>query len=234
MAQAQSPQDRGNHSLAKMMSTEDGHGARREGRFRRAISRMVKSQDPPSPETEQGNPVHKPVHPHSQTPGRTSDGEDTPATEPPTGPFSASAENGYRPASRVSVPNPYTTRGLDVDDVDTGANPVGQWRGVGLDEPEPRSPHTPATTDTMTDTPSSPEPTARPEAPLSPPAQSAPTADQGPPAGQHAFGEPRWPAPEPDTPRPAPRIRCGRCGPGAPGRRPPCRRVRRRPRPGPR
>ncbi|GAB3700020.1 sensor histidine kinase [Nocardiopsis oceani] len=144
--------------------------------------------------------MHKPVHPHSQTPGRTSDGEDTPATEPPTGPFSASAENGYRPASRVSVPNPYTTRGLDVDDVDTGANPVGQWRGVGLDEPEPRSPHTPATTDTMTDTPSSPEPAARPEAPLSPPAQSAPTADQGPSAGQHAFGEPRWPAPEPAAP----------------------------------
>jgi hypothetical protein len=141
VAQAQSPHERDDHSLAKMKSTEDGHGTRREGRFRRAISRMVKSQTSSSPESEQGHPVHQPVHPHSRNPDQTSDGEETAVTEPPTGPFSASAENGYRPTSRASVPNPYTTRSLDVDDVDTGANPVGQWRGVGLDEPAPRSPH---------------------------------------------------------------------------------------------
>ncbi len=179
MAQA-SPQERDDHSLAKMMSTEEGRGARREGRFRRAISRMVKSQEPPSPETEQGNPVHQPVHPHSQNPDRTSDGEETAATEPPTGPFSASAENGYRPTSRVSVPNPYTTRSLEIDDVDTGANQVGQWRGVGLNEPEPRSPHIPATTDTMTDSPTPSEHTERPEAPVSPTAPATPDATAAP------------------------------------------------------
>lgn len=205
MAQAQSPHERDDHSLAKMMSTEDGRGARREGRFRRAISRMVKSQEPPSPESEQGNPVHQPVHPHSRNPDRTSDGEETAATEPPTGPFSASAENGYRPTSRVSVPNPYTTRSVDVDDVDTGANQVGQWRGVGLDEPEPRSPHIPATTDTMTDTPSSPEHTERPEAPVSPqaPPVPEPAVDHRPGSGQHAVHEPHRPEaqlPEPQWP----------------------------------
>nr|WP_239648051.1 sensor histidine kinase [Nocardiopsis ganjiahuensis] len=136
--------------------------------------------------------MHQPVHPHSQNPDRTSDGEETAATEPPTGPFSASAENGYRPTSRVSVPNPYTTRNVEVDDVDTGANQVGQWRGVGLDEPEPRSPHIPATTDTMTDTPFSPEHTERPEAPVSPPAPAAPepAADHRSAPGQHTAQEP--------------------------------------------
>lgn len=189
MAQAQSPQDRDDHSLAKMMSTEDGRGARREGRFRRAISRMVKSQEPPSPETELGNPVHQPVHPHSQEPDdRSSGGEVTPATELPTGPFSASAENGYRPASRASVPNPYTTRNVEVDDVDTGATPVGQWRGVGLDEPEPRSQNIPATTDTMTDTPTPSEHTERPQAPVSPPTPAE--ADHRPAPGQYAVPEP--------------------------------------------
>ena len=172
MAQAQSPRERDDDPLAKMMSTEDGRGAKREGRFRRAISRMVKSQEPPSPETERGHPVHQPVHPHSHNPDPKSDGEARPATEPPTGPFSASAENGYRPASRVSVPNPYTTRKGEVDDVDTGANPVGQWRGVGLDEPEPRTKTTPATTDAMTDNPASAENPERPQAPE--------TADQRP------------------------------------------------------
>ncbi len=220
MAQAQSPHERDDHSLAKMMSTEDGRGARREGRFRRAISRMVKSQEPPSSETEQGHPVHQPVHPHSQNPDRTSDGEETAVTEPPTGPFSASAENGYRPTSRVSVPNPYTTRAVDVDDVDTGANPVGQWRGVGLHEPEPRSPHIPATTDTMTDTPFSPEHTERPEAPVSPPATAAHESHRaeapgtatnapanageahgGPVQGSEAQPEPQWPAAEPSAPQ---------------------------------
>ncbi len=124
--------------------------------------------------------MHKPVHPHSHSPDRKSDGEETSATEPPTGPFSASAENGYRPTSRVSVPNPYTTRRVEVDDVDTGANPVGQWRGVGLDEPEPRSKPTLATTDTMTETPSSPESTERPEAPV------PPTTEQRPAPGPSA------------------------------------------------
>lgn len=192
MAQAQSPQERDDHSLAKMMSTEDGRGTRREGRFRRAISRMVKSQEPPSPETEQGNPVHQPVHPHSQNTDRTSDGEETAATEPPTGPFSASAENGYRPTSRVSVPNPYTTRNLEIDDVDTGANQVGQWRGVGLNEPEPRSPHIPATTDTMTDSPRASEHTERPEAPVSPTAPATPEPAAAPrhTPGQRANHEP--------------------------------------------
>ncbi len=204
MAQAQSPQERDDHSLAKMMSTEDGRGTRREGRFRRAISRMVKSQEPPSPETEQGNPVHQPVHPHSQNPDRTSDGEETAATEPPTGPFSASAENGYRPTSRVSVPNPYTTRNLEIDDVDTGANQVGQWRGVGLNEPEPRSPHIPATTDTMTDSPRPSEHTERPEAPVSPtaPATPEPAAAARHTPGQRASHEP-------------PRVEAPRVDPGA-------------------
>ena len=208
MAQAQSPQERDDDSLAKMMSTEGGRGARREGRFRRAISRMVKSQEPPSPETELGNPVHQPVHPHSQEPDdRSSGGEATPATEPPTGPFSASAENGYRPASRVSVPNPYTTRNVEVDDVDTGATPVGQWRGVGLDEPEPRSQNIPATTDTMTDTPTPSENTERPQAPVSPP---TPEADHRPAPGQHAVSEPRRAEvrgaepPRPEAPQEAP------------------------------
>ncbi|OOC52830.1 histidine kinase [Nocardiopsis sinuspersici] len=123
------------------------------------------------------------MHPHSQDPGRKSDREggqhtagdasEASTTErggdpvpPATGPFSGSAENGYRPSTRVSVPNPYTTtRRVNVDDVDTGATPVGQWRGVGLDEPEPRPPHIPATTDAMTDTPSQPERAERPEAP---------------------------------------------------------------------
>ncbi|MBE1459600.1 anti-sigma regulatory factor (Ser/Thr protein kinase) [Nocardiopsis terrae] len=151
--------------------------------------------------------MHQPVHPHSQDPDRTSDGEETSATEPPTGPFSASAENGYRPTPRVSVPNPYTTRSVDVDDVDTGANPVGQWRGVGLHEPEPRSPHIPATTDTMTDTPTPPEHTERPEAPVSPTASTAPdpAPRQRSAPGQDAVREPRRPEarqPEPQQPEP--------------------------------
>ena len=117
--------------------------------------------------------MHKPVHSHSHNPDSTSDGEATPAPEPPSGPFSVSAENGYRPASRVSVPNPYTTRKIEVDDVDAGADPVTRWRGVGLDEPEPRSKPAPATTDTMTDNPASFERTERPSAPVSPPAPEA-------------------------------------------------------------
>ena len=115
-------------------------------------------------ETEQGNPVHQPVHPHSQEPGRPADrnggrhttssrsggpktagGENTPADSPSAersvGPFSGSAENGYRPAPRTSAPNPYTSaRRVEVDEVSPDATPVGRWRGVGLDEPEPRIP----------------------------------------------------------------------------------------------
>ncbi|RKS10389.1 histidine kinase/DNA gyrase B/HSP90-like ATPase [Nocardiopsis sp. Huas11] len=86
--------------------------------------------------------MHQPVHPHNPDPASERDqttpaaSEDTAPTTP-VGPFSGPAENGYRPAPRVNVPNPYT-RPLKVDDVDTGAHPVGQWRGVGLNEPEPR------------------------------------------------------------------------------------------------
>ncbi|MFE3457720.1 ATP-binding protein [Nocardiopsis aegyptia] len=86
--------------------------------------------------------MHQPVHPHNPDPASERD-QTTPvknedaAPTPPVGPFSGPAENGYRPAARVNVPNPYT-RPLKVDDVDTGAHPVGQWRGVGLNEPEPR------------------------------------------------------------------------------------------------
>ncbi|GAB2489711.1 ATP-binding protein [Nocardiopsis aegyptia] len=86
--------------------------------------------------------MHQPVHPHNPDPASERDrttpvkNEDA-APTPPVGPFSGPAENGYRPAARVNVPNPYT-RPLKVDDVDTGAHPVGQWRGVGLNEPEPR------------------------------------------------------------------------------------------------
>ncbi|PDP86972.1 ATP-binding protein [Glycomyces fuscus] len=138
------------------------------------------------------------MHPHSQNSGRTSDREgvqptagtspESGATErgdaapPATGPFSGSAENGYRPSSRTSVPNPYTTRRVNVDDVDTGATPVGQWRGVGLDEPEPRTPPITATTDTMTDTSS---PTERAERPQAPAAQTqAAPADTEPRSAQ--------------------------------------------------
>ncbi|WP_232831950.1 sensor histidine kinase KdpD [Nocardiopsis sp. FIRDI 009] len=111
--------------------------------------------------------MHQPVHPHSRSdepPKAPKDGggdrrsagptrsEDDPSDRP-VGPFSASAEKGYRPATRTSVPNPYTTRRLEIDDVDTGARSVGQWRGMGLDEPDPRG--RPRTTDSpahMSDT----------------------------------------------------------------------------------
>ncbi|MEE2054017.1 ATP-binding protein [Nocardiopsis umidischolae] len=161
------------------------------------------------------------MHPHSQTPGRTSDREGgqhtagaAPAaketaesggdTLPPvtdtaaTGPFSGSAENGYRPASRASAPNPYTSRRVsNVDDVDTGATPITQWRGVGLDEPEPRSPHIPATTDTMTDTSSSPERAERPEAPATHTPAPEPQRQEVP------ASETRWPEPRTGTPQAA-------------------------------
>ncbi|MDE3719843.1 ATP-binding protein [Nocardiopsis sp. N85] len=118
--------------------------------------------------------MHQPVHPHSQEPGRTADrdggrytagsspvtGEtkaggaqsgppgDLPSVERPVGPFSGSAENGYRPATRPGVPNPYTTvRRVEIDDVAPDVTPVGQWRGVGLDEPEPRTPEVTAPTE---------------------------------------------------------------------------------------
>ncbi|MFD3685501.1 ATP-binding protein [Nocardiopsis sp. NPDC058631] len=161
--------------------------------------------------------MHHPVHPHSQTNGRTPDREgDRPTagaapaaketesganlptvTETATtGPFSGSAENGYRPASRASAPNPYTARRVSsVDDVDTGATPVTQWRGVGLDEPEPRSPNIPATTDTMTETPSSPEHPERPEAP------AAHTPASEPRRREASGSETRWPEPRTGAPK---------------------------------
>ncbi|WP_436890797.1 ATP-binding protein [Nocardiopsis dassonvillei] len=115
--------------------------------------------------------MHQPVHPHSQEPGRPAarDGgrhtasplagettagggesapADVPSVERPVGPFSGSAENGYRPTPRTGVPNPYTTaRRVEIDDVAPDATPVGQWRGVGLDEPEPRTPEVIAPTE---------------------------------------------------------------------------------------
>ncbi|MFY7067268.1 ATP-binding protein [Nocardiopsis changdeensis] len=140
--------------------------------------------------------MHQPVHPHSQEPGRHSDrdsgryaagsspaaGEakaggdsaapkEVPPAERPVGPFSGSAENGYRPTSRVGGPNPYTTaRRVEVDDVAPDAMPVGQWRGAGLDEPEPRTPEVTAPTE---------RDRSEQEAPVRTP--SAP-ADQAPPA----------------------------------------------------
>ncbi|MFL1379253.1 MULTISPECIES: sensor histidine kinase [unclassified Nocardiopsis] len=141
--------------------------------------------------------MHQPVHPHSQDPGRPAarDGgrhtaspltgettagggesapADVPSVERPVGPFSGSAENGYRPTPRTGAPNPYTAvRRVEIDDVAPDATPVGQWRGVGLDEPEPRTPEVTAP----------PEHTAsEEEAPVhqTPPASEEPGA---PPAG---------------------------------------------------
>ncbi|OKI19061.1 histidine kinase [Nocardiopsis sp. TSRI0078] len=165
------------------------------------------------------------MHPHSQDPGRDSDREggqhtagDAPESSaaergtdpvpPATGPFSGSAENGYRPSTRVSVPNPYTTRRVNVDDVDTGATPVGQWRGVGLDEPEPRPPHIPATTDAMTDTPSQPERAERHEAPAAhtqpfaaAPAPEPPQARGQQPQAQQAQEQAHQPQGQPQPPQ---------------------------------
>ncbi|NKZ02032.1 ATP-binding protein [Nocardiopsis alborubida] len=151
--------------------------------------------------------MHHPVHPHSQNSGRTSGREgvqptagsapESGATErgdaapPATGPFSGSAENGYRPSSRTSVPNPYTTRRVNVDDVDTGATPVNQWRGVGLDEPEPRTPPITATTDTMTDTSSSTERSERPQAPAAQ-TQAAPADTTPQPAPRPEQAGQQW------------------------------------------
>ncbi len=171
--------------------------------------------------------MHHPVHPHSQNSGRTSDRDgvqptggtapESGATErgdaapPATGPFSGSAENGYRPSSRTSVPNPYTTRRVNVDDVDTGASPVNQWRGVGLDEPEPRTPPITATTDTMTDTSSPTERAERPQAPAAQ-TQAAPadTTPQPAPRPEQAarqraeapHGRSRLPEEQGHSPRP--------------------------------
>lgn len=231
MAQAQSPQDRDGDPLAQMMSTGDGRGAKREGRFHRAVSRLIKPQEPLTPETEQGHPVQHPVHPHSQTPGRTpnrehgqgrdevaADGSSdkevpqgdagagppaagaVPESGPSAGALPEAAETGYRPASRASVPNPYTARRVEVAEADTGAIPVGQWRGVGLDEPEPRSQHHLASTDTMTDTyssssehperpstaePSAPDPVA-PSPPAEPRATGHPSGPSAPSVGEQA------------------------------------------------
>ncbi|MFV2198914.1 ATP-binding protein [Nocardiopsis sp. LOL_012] len=89
--------------------------------------------------------MHQPVHPHSRPGDRPTDrGESRSGADPepkegtadkPVGPFSGPAEQGYRPATLRNVPNPYTTRRLEIDDVDTGAHAVGRWRGVGMDQP---------------------------------------------------------------------------------------------------
>lgn len=205
MAEAPSPRDSPTSRFGgdgHRPSAEGGQGARREGVFRRAISRMVRAHEPSSPETEQGNPVHHPVHPHSQDPGRAPDrgqhqADDAPqsgktarggeSASPATGSFSGPTENGYRPSARVSVPNPYTKRRVNVDEVDSGATPVGQWRGVGLNEPEPRSSHIPATTDTMTDTSSErPEQTDKPVASTQASPSTPAAAPQQPPPSQPA------------------------------------------------
>ncbi len=202
MAQAQSPHDGDDPLLSRTASTEDGHATRREGRLRRAISRMVRAYEPP--ETEQGFPVHQPVHPHSQNPGGHPSGT---GGGDATGPNTRSAEDGYRPAAPASVPNPYTTPRAEVDDVDDGTAQVGTWRGVGLDEPEPRSPQPHVTTtDTMTDTPFSSENAETDDHR----GQPAPGHTGGPAQGAHAgppAAQPPGPAPgrpPADPPRPAP------------------------------
>src|SRR5690625_3235939 len=146
VAQAKSPHDGDDPLLSRTASTEDGQATRREGRLRRAISRMVRAYEPP--ETEQGFPVHQPMHRHSQKPDADPSGT---GGEGATGPYSGSAEDGHRSSAPASAPNPYTIPRTDADD---GTAQIGTWRGVGPDESEPRSPQPPATTtDTMTDTP---------------------------------------------------------------------------------
>ena len=199
MAQAQSPHERDGVPLAQTMSTEDGRGTRREGRFRRAISRMVRAQEPPSPETEQGHPVHHPVHPHSHNSGHT---PSEPESEPATGPFTGSTETGYRPAVPAKMPNPYTVRRQEVDDVDTGATPVGTWRGVGMNEPASHNQMPPATTDAMTDSPYTAEQAGRPETPPAPTAETAPPAAGTQPSGGETSSEKQAPPPQ-SEPEPA-------------------------------
>src|SRR5690625_1416926 len=182
VAQAQSPHERDGTPLAQTMSTEEKRGAGREGRFRRALSRMVKTQEPPSPEIDQGHPVHHPVHPHSHNPGHT---PPEPGPEPAAGPFPDPVDTGYRPSVPAKIPSPYTVRSQEVDDVDTGATPVGTWRGVGMNEPATPDPTPPATTDAMTDSPHTAEHAERPETP---------------------------PAPHTETPSPTPRPRPSGCG----------------------
>lgn len=149
MAQAKSPHDGDDPLLSRTASTEDGQAIRREGRLRRAISRMVRAYEPP--ETEQGFPVHQPMHRHSQKPDADPSGT---GGEGATGPYSGSAEDGHRSSTPASAPNPYTIPRTDADDVDDGTAQIGTWRGVGPEESEPRSPQPPVTTtDTMTDTP---------------------------------------------------------------------------------
>ena len=195
MAQAQSPHERDGNPLAQTMSTEDGRGTRREGRFRRAISRMVRAHEPPSPETEQGHPVHHPVHPHSHNSGHT-----PPETgpEPAPGPFSGSRETGYRPAVPGRMPNPYTARRQEVDDVDTGANPVGTWRGVGMNEPAPPDPTPHATTDAMTDNSHTTEHAERPATSTAPAAETAPPS-AGPQPSEEDPAPPEAQAPPPQA-----------------------------------
>ncbi|WP_143832077.1 hypothetical protein [Nocardiopsis sp. CNR-923] len=120
--------------------------------------------------------MHQPVHPHSRpaggkggqdSSGSAAKAKDEPSDRP-VGPFSASAEKGYRPATRTSVPNPYTNRRLEVDDVEPGAHPVGQWRGAGLDEPtprgRPRTPNSPLMNDSATGAAPRPAPGSEPGA----------------------------------------------------------------------
>ena len=182
MAQAQSPHERDGTPLAQTMSTEEKRGAGREGRFRRALSRMVKTQEPPSPEIDQGHPVHHPVHPHSHNPGHTPQES---GSEPVAGPFPDPVETGYRRAVPAKIPNPYTVRNQEVDDVDTGATPVGTWRGVGMNEPATPDPTPPATTDTMTNSPHTAEHAERPETSPAPTTETAsPTPGPRPSDGE--------------------------------------------------
>lgn len=197
-------------------------------------------------ETEQGNPVHQPVHPHSQEPGRPADrdggrhtaspvngettaggGEsapaDVPSVERPVGPFSGSAENGYRPALRTGAPNPYTTvRRVEVDEVAPDATPVGQWRGAGLDEPEPRStPEVTAPTEHTASEEEAPVHQTPPasEEPAPPPGGGAPEPPQTERFEAPVSHTPTSAKPESPLPEPARGDRRGRLPEGAPSYR---------------
>ncbi|WP_231493842.1 sensor histidine kinase KdpD [Nocardiopsis sp. CNT312] len=149
--------------------------------------------------------MHQPVHPHSRPGDRPTDREEGRSgadpepregtADKPVGPFSGPAEQGYRPATLRNVPNPYTTRRLEIEDVDTGARAVGRWRGVGMDQPDPRD---------------RPAPSSRPDAPVEEDGREA--------AGARTSD----PVKDPDPPVPPARSREGVFGgsPGGAGHRP--------------
>ncbi|GHD21270.1 hypothetical protein GCM10007147_14480 [Nocardiopsis kunsanensis] len=191
MAQAKSPYDGDDPLLPRAASAEAGQAIRREGRLRRAISRMVRAYEPP--ETEQGFPVHQPVHRHSQNPDGHPSGT---GGEGAADPYSGSAADGRRPSAPASAPHPYTNGRTGAHD---GTEQVGTWRGDGPDGSAPRSPQPPVTTtDTMTDTPFSSE-NAEPNDHRGQPAPgytAAPAQGAPPPAQPHYGGPPPPPPPQ--------------------------------------